>query len=104
MLNVTLEQIKSAGFQEINGPNAWHYPEGVNQGPGVPRIHIGGSIDHSPPPSMNVTFVSIGIHGRGRNLFFNRNTQLWDLDTPNVDWFGFKGELSGILTTLGIAK
>ena len=104
MIQKTLQEIANAGFQQQNGPNAWYYPEGVNQPAAVPRIHIGGSIDHSPPPTMDINFVSIGPHGAGQNLNWNAATNRWDLNTPGINWAGYRNEMENVLTTLGIAS
>lgn len=104
MIVKTLQEIANAGFQQQQGPNAWYFPEGVNQQAAIPRIHIGGSINHAPPASMDITFVSVGPHGAGQNLNWNAATQRWNLNTPGINWFGYQGEMAAVLTTLGIAS
>jgi hypothetical protein len=103
MIIKTLQEIINAGFQVKQGPNAWYFPEGVHQPANIPRIHIGGNIDHVPPATMNITFVSIGPHGAGQNLAWNAHIQRWELNTPNINWGTYKNEMENVLTTLGIA-
>lgn len=100
----TLQQITAAGFQRVEGPNAWYYPEGLPAAPAAARIHIGGSIDHSGVPSMNIAFVSIVLNGQGQNLQWNQQTGKWNLNTPNINWGEYEGEMQNVLTTLGIAS
>ena len=99
----TLQQIRDAGFQQQSGPNAWYFPEGRSQASTVPRIHIGGSIDYTTN-SMNITFVSIGPHGSGQRLSWDSGRGKWSLSTAGVYWGGYSGEMSSVLTTLGIAS
>jgi hypothetical protein len=107
MIEKTLQEIAEAGFQKREGPNAWYYPEGPDQAADVPRIHIGGSVDHGPPAVMRIAFVSIGPHGRGRNLQWDAATGKWKFDTPGVNWNSwsdtYRYEMENVLTTLGIA-
>jgi hypothetical protein len=103
MIRKTLQEISDAGFQQQQGPNAWYFPEGVNH-PNTARIHIGGSINHAPPPSMEIDFVSIGPHGAGQRLHWNAGTHRWDLNTPGVNWYSYRGEMENVLTRLGIAS
>lgn len=103
MIIKTLEQIANAGFQQQQGPNAWYFPEGRHQPPRLPRIHIGGNIDYNPPETMDINFVSIGPHGAGQRLRWLPRLQRWDLDTPGINWYGYRGEMSDVLIRLGIA-